>query len=277
MLTYQFKEWFMKCRVFLVQKDEDLLLEPWIQYYGHMFGFENLFIFDNGSTETPVIDILKTYSDKGVNVDYSYNTPKDFENKGNIVINKMKELSSDSEECFYLPVDCDEFLCLNISDTKFDSLKEDLTSKFQQFYNDTDVIKISKQCFNIYGDELYRPSGTTKNIINKKIFAGDTKYTLDVGYHGLSNTSSLNFKDSEFYYIHFHFKPYQSYLKAAQNKMRLRKMGCGMGVHLEANMKKTEDDYYKSFFNFLPEKSSNDRTSIPFKSYMKSIGINLPF
>ena len=35
----------------MMQKDEAILLEPWLTYHGHLFGLENLFVIDDGSDD----------------------------------------------------------------------------------------------------------------------------------------------------------------------------------------------------------------------------------
>ncbi|MCB1434952.1 MAG: hypothetical protein KDK75_21180, partial [Alphaproteobacteria bacterium] len=58
----------MKFKVVMMQKNEELLLPVWIAYFSHLFGPENLYVFDNGSTLPAVIDQLKHAEVKGVNV-----------------------------------------------------------------------------------------------------------------------------------------------------------------------------------------------------------------
>ena len=45
----------------MMQKDEVHLLEPWLAYHGYLFGFENLYVLDNGSTRP---DVLLTRSEE---------------------------------------------------------------------------------------------------------------------------------------------------------------------------------------------------------------------
>lgn len=63
-------------RCITMQKNESKLLEAWIKYYGYLFGFENLYILDNGSNEDAVFSILKKYSRVGVNIYYEHNQKK---------------------------------------------------------------------------------------------------------------------------------------------------------------------------------------------------------
>ena len=35
-----------KVACFMMQKNEQTLLEPWLIYHGHLFGFENLYVWD---------------------------------------------------------------------------------------------------------------------------------------------------------------------------------------------------------------------------------------
>lgn len=45
----------------LMQKNERALLRPWLEYHGHLFGMSNIFLFDNGSTEPNVLQLLNEY------------------------------------------------------------------------------------------------------------------------------------------------------------------------------------------------------------------------
>ena len=69
----------------MMQKDEVHLLEPWLSYHGYLFGYENLYVLDNGSTRPEVLLTLARYAGKGVNVDYSPSRRDHYLNKGAVV------------------------------------------------------------------------------------------------------------------------------------------------------------------------------------------------
>ena len=47
-----------KIAIFMMQKNEKDLLPIFVAYYGHLFGYENIYIFDNGS-DTYMLDELR--------------------------------------------------------------------------------------------------------------------------------------------------------------------------------------------------------------------------
>ena len=48
-------------KLFTMVKDEDDIIEEWIVYHGNLFGFENLYIIDNMSSDKTLEKILKFY------------------------------------------------------------------------------------------------------------------------------------------------------------------------------------------------------------------------
>ena len=59
----------MVTKVMCVTKDEYDLIEPFIVFYGQIFGYENLIILDNGSTDQRVLDVYKKYPGIDLTVD----------------------------------------------------------------------------------------------------------------------------------------------------------------------------------------------------------------
>ncbi len=59
-------------------RDEVLLLKPWLHYHGYLFGFENLYVFDNGSRDETVLATLRQFAKIGANVDSSHQTSDGF-------------------------------------------------------------------------------------------------------------------------------------------------------------------------------------------------------
>src|SRR5271170_8315503 len=97
----------------MMQKDEDLLLRPWLLYHGYLFGFENLYVYDNGSKSTRIFETLREFADIGVHVDLSFTRQEDFENKGAILGEKIKEFKNSDLYDIAIPLDCDEFLAIH--------------------------------------------------------------------------------------------------------------------------------------------------------------------
>lgn len=95
-----------------MQKNENILLPLFVEYYGNLFGYYSIHIFDNGSDDT-MKPILLNAELKGCTVIYDYDSASDFENKGKIIgeyITKNIQRFNIS-----LPLDCDEFIGIEIS------------------------------------------------------------------------------------------------------------------------------------------------------------------
>lgn len=65
-----------------MQRDETLLLEPWLRYHGCLFGFENLVVLDNGSTSRDVVATLRRAECAGVDVRWVHRERRDFLGRG---------------------------------------------------------------------------------------------------------------------------------------------------------------------------------------------------
>ena len=83
----------MKVACLMMQKNEEDLLGPWIQYHSELFGAENLYVYDNGSTSPIISEILADAQAKGVNVYLEYSKKSDFEGKGDILADKIQQLA----------------------------------------------------------------------------------------------------------------------------------------------------------------------------------------
>lgn len=94
----------------MMHKDEYILLEPWAIYHGHLFGLENLYIIDNGSSLPEVQASLHRLAALGVHVDYDYPTRQDYLDKGEIVGARIRALDAAGGYDFFFPIDCDEFV-----------------------------------------------------------------------------------------------------------------------------------------------------------------------
>lgn len=55
-------------KVVLVTKDEYDMIEDFIRYYGHIFGFNNIVIVDNGSTNSEVLTVYQKYLHAGITI-----------------------------------------------------------------------------------------------------------------------------------------------------------------------------------------------------------------
>lgn len=118
----------MRICCLMMQKDEEVLLRPWLLHHGYLFGFENLYIYDNGSTSAVVLETLREFAALGVNVDFTHAASQDSDLRDEIIGGTIAGLR-DADACdIALPLDCDEFLAIRgrdgISCQRTEILKE---------------------------------------------------------------------------------------------------------------------------------------------------------
>lgn len=222
----------------MMQKNETELIDKWIEFHGKLFGFENLYIFDNGSTDTLCIESLKKFERLGVNITWDHNTPQHFEQKGEIVGEKIKELESLELYHYFLPLDCDEFLGV---------ISENGNISF-------DINDINKELYHLSGrDEILLIKGHYYNSpisdvhfsfrSNRKCFFYKGNFeSIDIGYHwGKNKHSNIEIR-TNLIHVHFHNKPFIEAKKYAAQKLKSRvdiynlkelKEFDGRGAHLK--------------------------------------------
>ena len=94
----------MRVKVFAIHKDEPDLLEGFLSYHAYLFGWNNLHVIDNFSTDPRCARILEHGQLLGLNVKHE----RDFTMKDHHITNWMK---LHQHECDYLvPLDIDEFI-----------------------------------------------------------------------------------------------------------------------------------------------------------------------
>lgn len=245
--------------IVMMQKNEQRLLEFWIKYHADIFGYENLFVFDNGSDCSVTIDVLNDAFNKGANIIWSCNSPSDFENKGKILSQKARELFGDGYE-YVVPLDCDEMLCLIQGETKTPVLNKDAI--VDELVGALDckehLFRIEHTFFNIPGGHRFYYSGIRKLILKKS----DKVVDLDTGFHLYDFNKKKDLVDpgiirpSSFAVLHFHNKPYSLFIKSAREKMKLRVRSFsrselsaykGKGNHLIPYFFMSEEEYLKRF------------------------------
>lgn len=97
-------------KVVLLTKDETHIIEDFLIYYGHLFGFDNLVVIDNGSTEPAVLDVYERYKPKGVTIKVDRSP---FPEAVRFMSDHMRALRDSCE--WILPLETDEFLFLTDS------------------------------------------------------------------------------------------------------------------------------------------------------------------
>ena len=273
----------MKVSCLMMQKNERSLLEPWILYHGAMFGFENLYVYDNGSTNQECVDLLKKYQELGLNVEWSFDTKQHFEHKGYIIAERIKDLDRLNASDFYFPLDCDEFIVAERDDgsAAFDVCS--ILNELSSHYDAKHPLAISAAYDNnpLSKDFYYKSEGQRKTF-----FTRNTCKTLDLGFHaGTTHESSEPIKTA-ISYVHYHYKLYVEYIESAKQKLIGRIDDFSKeslmafaaqkkpGFHLVGTLLSDEDEYYRSMYRKFSSQSAQHISLKGFSEYIGKLGLN---
>jgi|GEM_PF-1150319 len=262
----------VKVACLMMQRDEELLLRPWLLYYGYLFGFENLYVYDNGSTINDIKQTLNEFSSVGVNVDITHNTSADFEHKGVILGNKIHEFKQDKRYDIVLPLDCDEFIAMN-GRFGFDCNRTEIIDELERIHNGGVVCRTSYCLDNRPGFlDLFRYVPHTKSIVIVEHFLG-----IDHGFHQASLPEGAAYGQTALIHIHMHFKPFKQVLEGAKNKLapfvdvedtEALKGFSGVGNHLKKYFFMSDFEYYSQLHGY-------QWPLIRFSKFQKLIGLLL--
>jgi len=239
----------------MMQKDEALLLRPWLLYHGYLFGFENLYVFDNGSESTEVFDILREFAGVGVHVDLRFTSQKDFERKGGILGDKIEELKNSDLYDIAIPLDCDEFLAINDFNEGVTCSRGPIWSEIERVSEGDVVCRVAHCLDNRPGHfDLFRLAGHVKSILIVREFIA-----LDHGFHAADIPQGKEYGSTSLIHIHMHFKPFDDILRGARDKLRpFVDVGDqnavqnfrGRGVHLTRLFSISHSDYYLNLHGY---------------------------
>ncbi len=199
-----------------MQRDETLLLDAWFQYYGHLFGYENLAVIDNGSTEPSVIATLARFERAGCWILRGLDSVLDFHAKGAHMRNVITHWDGLSAYDFALPVDVDEFLTLFTPDG--------LTCRRDAIHAHLDSLIGTEQAlgFDLSFFNAPRHPGCFKvQHYPKSFLAARSIAELDHGLHAARSRLADGTRRTDFTYLHFHNKPFATLLQQARRKLEL--------------------------------------------------------
>jgi hypothetical protein len=200
----------------MMQKNEDDLLEPWIKYHSNMFGAENLFIYDNGSTSPLVAEVLEKAAVDGVKVYFEFSEKAHFEAKGDIIADKIKELDRYDLYDFFLPLDCDEFVGVMLPDEQPSFEQSHVLAELERLQGTQRVCFIGQGLDNHPERPGYFRLTTD---VKKTFFAAHTCKSLDIGFHDGKSVHSRDKRPSNLIYAHYHAKPFDIVRKHAKEKL----------------------------------------------------------
>lgn len=101
----------MKIQIITMVKNEEDVVEYWVNYHGTIFGYENLYIIDNYSDDGTFEKLIK-YKKLGVNI----TRHKDYKQKGVLMTQTINKYTTYD---IAIPLDIDEFICYYDKNNKF--------------------------------------------------------------------------------------------------------------------------------------------------------------
>lgn len=233
-----------------MHKNEPIYLDTWLKYYGNLFGYNNLYVIDNGSTFPTVFDVLHIYARLGVNIIFGYNQKEHFLEKGQVVAELVSRLG---DYDFLLPIDCDEYIFFMEDKPNF---QEAIIQSYFESLRGMDGAFIIKRMFlNIPNDIGYfiGPKKVTKGFISRDQFL-----KIDTGFHN-PRAKSGNIFDTKLAYLHFASKTFEESRRAAREKIgafvdvndREALIAYkGIGNHAKHVLLKNEEQFYKQNLRF---------------------------
>jgi hypothetical protein len=203
-----------KIAIFAMVKNEGRMLEAWIKHHSSLVGIKNLYLFDNGSTDSLTIKILSEAENLGCNVERRFTEKKHFEAKGSIMLIKFQELDLFEDYDFYLPLDCDELLAVELNGSVFCS-KDLILNSFQS-------IPITKEPLKMTKGWIHNPLKLgffRQNPINKTFFYRESAIALDTGYHAGKSKNPGNPLGTSFGLLDYHFLTFEQTKIRAKEKL----------------------------------------------------------
>jgi hypothetical protein len=265
----------MRIACIMMQKNEDDLLETWIAYHANLFGFKNLFIFDNGSNSEVINSIYQKYIPLGISVHQSFEKKSFFYRKGDVLGNYIKFLDNTDEYDFFIPLDCDEYIAVRKESGDIGCDGASIELELQKYRDTEHPLSITGSYFNIP-----KRDGAYYFYPELKLFFGAKTFEfMDEGFH--VGRTRLSHTPVQTNIVHFHYsnKPYE--LGQLHAKEKLSELVNDFSV---ANMINYNGGggHLKRFFIQSKEEYENtpiqNEVILPnFKIKLDELGLKIPF
>ena len=223
-----------------MQRDERQLLPAWLRYHGALFGFDNLVVFDGGSTERLVVEMLAEAEAAGVDVRWTHRTPRDFADRGSHLRNLMRgwqeaRLPYD----FALPLDCDEFL-VRWTREGLDCRAAAVDAEMERIRGEERALAIRDVLFNVPG----RPGWFALDEQPKCFLPAHAAGEVDGAWRHLTSSRAAGACGTALATLHFRNKP----LRERRARAR-RRIGAGAEPPSEAAavLELDEDAYLRRY------------------------------
>lgn len=204
-----------RIRVVMMQRDEGPMLMAWLSYYGQIFGFPALTIFDNGSVDPLTVHLLAHAEKCGASVRRDRPDPADFHGKGLHFAELFREWDRQGDYDFALPVDCDEFLVV-IDDEGISTSRERILQEFVCHLGEKRALRIGSSLFNVPSKPGWFALDT--GFIKGFLPSGSVA-VVDNGQHNPSSRLASGFALTRFSYLHFHNHDFPEMQRRARLKL----------------------------------------------------------
>ncbi|MBS1102422.1 glycosyltransferase family 2 protein [Gluconobacter sp. Dm-62] len=234
-------------RCVMMQKNEATLLEPWVLWHAAIFGFSNLTVIDNGSTDPAVLDIQTRYEKKGVRIVRNHASHNDFLHKGDVIAGIIRQWDAENACDFAVPLDCDEFLTVFLDQLSLDP--EVIRRQFDYLMQENATFITERLLLNVpEAPDYYRPQ-----IVRRGLFKAQTIVSLDRGFHNPQSIYPNRYVRTPFVYLHLHNRPdYEDIRRFAHQKLAATDTGAQPehpkdGTHLHYYFNASYQDFLASY------------------------------
>lgn len=202
-------------RVVMMQVNEGLTLQRWLDHYSNLFGWKNLTIFDNGSVDTLTLSLLQSAAAAGADVRLGFDSRSDFDNKGAHFTNVIRSWDHEGGYDFALPVDCDEILA-TFTDNGLTMDRDAVLAEMFRLIGTKEALRMDMSLFNVPGKKgWFCPD---RHFVKSFLAAGSIQ-SLDHGFHGAQSALAEGYRTTRLTYLHFHNKPLAVAQEAARRKL----------------------------------------------------------
>jgi hypothetical protein len=202
-------------KVFTIVKDEIDIIKEWIEYHGKLFGYKNLFIIDNFSSDG-TWELLQQYTGK-VNI---YRKPH-YKLKGKYMTYLIRTFCKNE---YAFPIDIDEFIVLLNKNTNQLSCEQDDIMNYVKKLPLRYIYKMNyifpritntNGYTNAFIEATYGYYENRKNHAKSFIFHPYFKGVLDHGNHCITNDYLL----TDICLVHYHCRSIEQMKKKIANNV----------------------------------------------------------
>jgi hypothetical protein len=209
-------------KIFTIVKDENDIISEWITYHGYLFGYENLHIIDNMSTDGTYEKMVDFKNTKGINI----YRKDDYSKKGYYMTKLIEKYCLENE--FAFPIDIDEFVVyFDKTNNSISTNKDKILNYLNSLPKNNKIFKMNfiftnnhidnnfgfQDAFNecLYGSYTDFKE-IAKTFVNSSLFKNET---IDHGNHYCTNDYIL----TDLCLVHYHFRNLEQFKKKVYNNV----------------------------------------------------------